>query len=175
MTKGGLVLAITCLACSASTSLHLGPDGSAEGAVRGSGGTALPTGGVTSQGIPVGQATAEPDGGTGGQADRATLAGDTGSAWDDACDLYAIWGLLGMRDTGASLVETGCGPDNGILLDGTIGQLVFNENGQIVDDTNYWAGPDGPSKSDWLTHVAGYRWLCLAGSTLAYTCVSGGD
>ena len=51
MTKGGLVLAITCLACSASTSLT-GPDGSAEGAVRGSGGTALPTGGVTSKGYP---------------------------------------------------------------------------------------------------------------------------
>ncbi len=176
MTRLGFLLASAFLACSGSAALHTGPDASAKGAAGGSSGATLPTGGVTSQGGAGEQGGAVLIGGTVGLADAATLASDAGTAWDDACDLSAIWSLLWVRDNAqGSLVLTSCGPDNGSPFGGMRGQLVFDGNGQIVEDTNYFAAPGGPGKSEWLAQVAGYRWPCLAGSSLVYTCVSGGD
>jgi hypothetical protein len=158
-----LLLGAFC-ACASKPLLHPGStDGSAGGS--GAGGAAGPSGGTPSQG------------GAGGDALAPATGSDGGDAFDVRCDLSTLWGLFWLRfntDQG-SLVMTSCGPEREPFIGGLAGQVVFDDNGQLVDDTNYAAGRGGPSKSEWLSMLASYRWPCAAGITVEYLCVSGGD
>lgn len=99
-----------------------------------------------------------------------------GTAQDAQCNADQVWYLLDDRvHDPASLVTTRCYPARD-LRSGEPGFVVFNDTGRIVDDTAYSAGRLGPiTKEQWLSDVAQYRWPCLAGTRLAYDCVSFGD
>ena len=152
-------------ACSGHTALHDRATDASAGA-GGTGGSYLSTGGMTSQE------------GSGGMADAAVVINDAVAGAESPCDLSALWGLLWIRfNDQPTLVMTSCQAADSVVIDvgGIKGQIVFDADGRIVDDTNYRAGTGGPDKDDWLTQVSGYRWPCMAGSTLAYVCSMYGD
>ena len=160
LVAGGL------LACSSKSAFRTGiVDGSTSGDGSGAGDKVIVTGGEV------------PQGSTRGEVDGAAFAIDADGLLDSPCDLASVWGLLWRRFNTAtgSLVQTSCFPDTGIFMGGLRGQLVFNDSGQIIDDTYYVVGPGGPSKSEWLTSVASFQWPCAAGTMVPYVCESAGD
>ena len=160
LVAGGL------LACSSKSALHTGiADGSTSGDGSAAGDSVIATGSEVSQGS------------TRGEVDGAAFAIDAGGSFDGPCDLVSVWALLWSRfnTVTGSLVQTSCFFDTGAFSGGPTGQLVFDASGQIVDDTNYIAGPSGLSKSEWLTSVSSFRSPCAAATMVPYICVSSGD
>jgi hypothetical protein len=98
-------------------------------------------------------------GASGGVA-QAGFAGDAGG-----CDTNALWQALtrAAEATRCDLVDP---PPEGDAVDQLHGAVLIDDEGRAVDNT----GLPEPAKQEWLSELAGQRWLCLAGTTLGYSC-----
>jgi hypothetical protein len=77
-----------------------------------------------------------------------------------------LWDQVGssaILTLGDHLCERSLKPDTGhIVLDG---------EGRVIDNTIF--APAESSKQAWLDSLADYRWPCLAGESIPFTCVWG--
>ena len=134
-----------------------GVGGSAAGNVGGQGGAGA--GGVH---IPLTSGTSGNGGSSGasGGVEQAGVAGDAG-----ACDTNALWQAL-TRGAGATRCDLVDPPPQGNAVDQLHGAVVIDDEGRVIDNT----GLTDAEKPGWLSELAGRRWLCLAGTTLGYSC-----
>ena len=134
-----------------------GIGGTRDAGTSNSGGAADGTGGVTSQGD---SADMDQDGEA---IDSAVV-----ESVDSSCDVRGLWDAI-TRSAGVlgacEIFTDGRDPDPGFRF---IGQVVLDTDGRVTDNT----GLNGASKQSWLDGLASDRWLCLAGRTLTYYCVS---
>jgi hypothetical protein len=71
---------------------------------------------------------------------------------------------FGLRAAGEDPLCASLGQDH--VRDQLHGAVVIDDEGRVVDNT----GVTGAAKQGWLRELAGQRWLCLAGTTLGYSC-----
>jgi len=117
------------------------------------GGIWISTGGVTSQG-----------GATSGGRDGGGYDGETATSSDALCDTTSLWEDIELRIQKLSYFGVSCFPEQDYS-----NQLVFNSEGNLVDDTGYI----GSDKQAWLDGLADQSWPCLAGQTIKYGCLGG--
>jgi hypothetical protein len=103
------------------------------------------------------------NGGSPGASGGVAQAGVAGDAGD--CDTNALWQAL-TRAAGATRCDLVDPPPEGDAVDQLHGAVVIDDEGRVVDNT----GLTDAAKQGWLSELAGQRWLCLAGSTLGYSC-----
>jgi len=114
-------------------------------------------------------------GGAGGaRMDALAERGDEGDGEDASASgdggLSSIDGLCYVNGTQLwEDIQGGVGMLCTPTLDGGIawGWLVFDKDGRIVDNTGIY---DEASRQEWISSLANYRWPCLAGQVLRYSC-----
>jgi len=91
------------------------------------------------------------------------------------CDLYTLW-YVGVSSSVPHAVGGYC-LGNRPGLDGALesgGYIVLDSDGRVVENSVYGAA-ELQAKQAWLDYMAGYRWPCLAGETIPFTCDPRGE
>jgi len=115
------------------------------------------TGGVTSQG-----------GSTSGAQDGGASDGETLVPPDASCDLTMLWDDVATKYLAGSPFPAPCYPASQVSSLGTMGSVVFDRYGHLVDDTGF--GGTGTDKQLWLDALSTQSWPCVAGQTIPYVC-----
>jgi hypothetical protein len=138
-----------------------GVGGNGVGARGGASGGVIPlTGGSSGAGGRSGASGAGGRSGASGGVEQAGAAGDAGE-----CDSVALWRAI-TRGAGATRCDLLEPPPEGDAVDRLHGAVVIDDEGWVVDNT----GLTGADKQAWLSDLGGQRWLCLASTTLGYSC-----
>jgi hypothetical protein len=149
---GGTGAGMSGLGAASSGEAGRGVGGNGVGARGGASGGVIPlTGGSSGAG---GRS------GASGGVEQAGAAGDAGE-----CDSLALWRAI-TRGAGATRCDLLDPPPEGDAVDRLHGAVVIDDEGWVVDNT----GLTGADKQEWLSDLGGQRWLCLAGTTLGYSC-----
>jgi hypothetical protein len=98
-----------------------------------------------------------------------------GFSSDPPCDQYTLW-YMGVTLSVSHAVGGYCmgyrpSPDGGFDIGGYI---VLDSEGRVVENTAFGAA-EVQRKQSWLDYMSGYRWPCLAGETIPFTCDRSGE
>jgi hypothetical protein len=146
---------------------------SGAGGLAGTGGIGIILGGDPSQGgAPSG------GGGSGSDLNAVVLDGGVticscGFSSNPACDQSTLWNVVSQSAV-STLGDYICEASLGPITDGGTangGYIVLDSEGRVIDNSVFAA--DEFAKQAWLDSLAYYRWPCLAGESIPFTCVWG--
>jgi len=147
--------------------------GGSDGGVAGSGGISFNLSGDSSQG-----GATSAGGSSGADLNAVVVDGGVticgcGFSSRPACDQSTLWNVVGqsaVSTLGDSICEASLGP---IADGGTAngGYIVLDGEGRVIENSIF--ATDELAKQAWLDSLAYYRWPCLAGESIPFTCVWG--
>ena len=100
--------------------------------------------------------------------DAGAADGEVLASSDASCDVAGLWRAISeaARVIGYCFL-TPAGNDGSVIITAW-GEVIIDSEGRVIDNTRL----SSASKQAWLSSLADYRWPCLAGQSLQYSCVT---